>query len=806
MRGVIVARIKELRPRYRKVMADLLDSKLRTILVVASIAVGVFAVGTIANSHMIISADISTGYAAARPANIQIWTDPFDDELARSIARLPGVGEAEGRHIISVQLSADGETWDAYDLVAIDDFSESEINLLKQYAGEQIPEDNELLIERDAFGSASFEVGDMVQVQMPGDTIRTMPVAGIVQDEAGDSADFASAPKGYITLDTLEWLGQPRSFNRLLATVSANPDDEAYIEEIDETIEDKLERSGRQVYRTLLGKTSEHPMTPTVNAMLSVMLALGLLIVVLSGSLIANTLNALLSQHLRQIGVMKLVGARSSQIMGMYLLLIILFAIIALIIAVPLASVAGYALANFISNQLNITLQGFRLIPAVMILQIILALTIPLVAGFIPVNSGSKISVRRAISAEGSDSQPTGGGRLAQMSSRLRWISRPILLSIRNTFRRKGRLALTLFTLIIAGGVFIAVFSARDSMYNFMDLLARNFAYDLSIDFERPYRITKVEDALYLLPDVEYVEGWTAITAEILDADDSVVENMILLAPPVESELVDPEIIAGRWLEPGGAREVVVADAIYLTHPDIQPGDTLRLKMPGKREEDWVLAGVFRFTNQLDDIIAYADYEIISRMQNMPDQSASFRVVTNDDTLAEQERSGAFINRAMKDQGFQIGGVQEGRAILDQAAEAINILVGFLLAMALLTALVGSIGLTGTMGMNVLERTREIGVMRAIGAVDSEIIRSVIVEGASIGLISWFFGALLSIPITYALLDILAVAFSAPIPVNFTADGFIIWLGVVLFLSVVASIIPARNAARLTIREVLAYE
>ena len=143
---------------------------------------------------------------------------------------------------------------------------------------------------------------------------------------------------------------------------------------------------------------------------------------------------------------------------------------------------------------------------------------------------------------------------------------------------------------------------------------------------------------------------------------------------------------------------------------------------------------------------------------------------------------------------------------MDQAAQAINILVGFLLAMALLTALVGSIGLTGTMGMNVLERTREIGVMRAIGAVDSEIMKSVIIEGTLIGLISWFFGALLSIPITYALLDILAVAFSAPIPVNFTADGFIIWLGAVLFLSVAASIIPARNAARLTIREVLAYE
>ena len=798
--------IKALRPRWRKVKADLLDNKLRTFLVVASIAVGVFAVGTIATSHMIVSSDITIGYAAARPANIQISTDLFEDDLVRSIAQMPGVGEAEGRHIISVRLSEDGETWDLFDLVAIDDFSQPEINLLKLFTGEKIPQDNELLIERDAFSATSYDIGDMVQVQLPGDIIRTMPVSGIVLDEAGDSSDFASAPKAYITMDTLEWLGQPRNYNRILATVAVNPDDETHIDDIAATIEDKLERSGRQIYRTLLGKTSEHPMTPTINAMLAVLLALGVLILLLSGSLIANTLNALLSQHFRQIGVMKLVGARSSQIIGMYLLLIVLFALIALIFAVPLASVAGYALAKYIADQLNITLQGFRLIPAVMIMQIILALSITVVTGFIPINNGSKSSVRRAISADGSETQPTDLGRLARLSDWLRWVSRPILLSIRNTFRRKGRLSLTLFTLIMAGGVFIAVFSARASMFSFMQQLGNNFKYDVSLDFERPYRISQVTEALYLIPGVEYVEGWTATPAEVLGEDDSVVENLILLAPPVDSELVEPDMIAGRWLSGGGEREVVVADAIYITHPDIQPGDTLLLKMPGKREEEWTIVGVFRFTNQLEDVFSYADYEEISRLQNMPGQSASFRVVTGATTLAEQERSGAIITRAMREKGFQVDGVREGREILDQAAEAVNVLVGFLLAMALLTALVGSIGLTGTMGMNVLERTREIGVMRAIGAVDSEIIKSVIIEGTFIGLISWFFGALLSIPITFGLLDILAVAFSAPIPISFTADGFVLWLGVVLILSAIASIIPARSAARLTIREVLAYE
>jgi putative ABC transport system permease protein len=127
--------------------------------------------------------------------------------------------------------------------------------------------------------------------------------------------------------------------------------------------------------------------------------------------------------------------------------------------------------------------------------------------------------------------------------------------------------------------------------------------------------------------------------------------------------------------------------------------------------------------------------------------------------------------------------------------------------MALLTASVGSMGLAGTMSMNVMERTREIGILRSIGATDREIMRIVVTEGVLIGAISWLLGVILSIPFTYLLATIVSLAvFSVPITVLFTIDGYLLWLGIVLLLSAIASVLPARNAARLTIREVLAYE
>jgi putative ABC transport system permease protein len=269
-------------------------------------------------------------------------------------------------------------------------------------------------------------------------------------------------------------------------------------------------------------------------------MALGILIVFLSSSLIANTLNALLNQHLRYIGVIKLVGGQRRQVFFMYLTLIMAFGILALLIAIPLGGQGAYGLALFISGELNFNLLGYRIVPAALVVQILVGLFVPLIAGLVPVINGSRITVLRALSGGLADDVKQAKGGEARLSwfdwmqvkatrilaKRGIHIPRPFVISLRNTFRRKSRLALTLFTLTMGGAIFISVMNVRVTLHSYIGEIGKYFAADVSLDFDRPYRLTEVQQKVMQVEGIQHVEGWQFISGEVLDENNEVLENI----------------------------------------------------------------------------------------------------------------------------------------------------------------------------------------------------------------------------------------------------------------------------------------
>ena len=656
-----------MKPRWRKVIHDLLDNKARTLLVVLSIAVGVFSIGVIAGAYQIISNDMSASYSANNPANIELRMSNFDEDVLQMIHNQRGVEDAEGRRVFNVRVRVPGtEKWTTLDMIAFEDFEKNAINLLKPIEGQTMPKKREVMLEQDALQHIDTGVGQQLEFQLPDGSTKTLPVVGVVQDTAAGAGDFLASPYGYITMDTLQYLGQPKLFNRALVIVSERGDDIFHIRDRGAKLKDKLEKNDNTVIRMRFSETHKHPLADTVNAILGILMALGHLDRVpvefvdcqysecLAQSALAvhrcdqarwwAKATSLLHVSHAHHGIWYS-GADDRHSLGWTRRL--------------WTGVIHLRRAEFQSPGLSHCANGSDCADAV-------GLLVPLIAGLVPVINGSRITVLRALSGGLAEdvTQAKGG------EERLPWfdwmqvkatrilakrgihIPRPFVISLRNTFRRKSRLALTLFTLTMGGAIFIAVFNVRVTLHDYIGQIGNYFVADVSLDFDKPYRLTEIQQKVSEMDGVQHVEGWQFVSGELLDEKGEVLENINIFGPPANSQLIEPILVAGRWIQADDVRKMAVSEGVYKYFPDIKPGDTVSLKIDG-RDEIWEVVGIFQFVDR-EGVLAYAPYEYVSKMNHLVNRAYSFRLVTDRHNRPYQDAKAEELDKYFRDIGFKV--------------------------------------------------------------------------------------------------------------------------------------------------------
>ncbi|PKO13660.1 MAG: ABC transporter permease [Chloroflexi bacterium HGW-Chloroflexi-10] len=802
--------VKMMAPRWRKVLKDIWSNKSRTTLVVLSIAIGVFSVGLVSNAYLMMLSDMNTDHQSVNPNSGVLYTSYFGDEELSTINKIDGVELAEGRNSVSARVQTVSGTWITMYIVGIPDLENMQINYLRAATpGDTIfLENKKILIERTAIPLLQVQPGDSLVLEIGENKYKTIEVGSIVHDVTAVSTTFSGQVTAYVDQETLLWLGGSPYYTELLFTVEENKMDKAYITSVADEIAKKFQKGGGMVYATVVMNPGEHYTAEITRTLLATLGFLGLMAVLLSAFLVVNTINALLGQHLRQIGMMKAIGARTDQIIGMYIVLILAFGMIALLFALPVASAANYGVMSLLANMLNYRMGGFRLPLLPILLQAIVAFGVPLLAALVPVIKGSQMTVKDAINNYGVSASAFGMNWFDRLIEKLHTLPRPLLISIRNTFRRKGRLFLTLSTLTLAGAIFIAVFNVKASFDITIQEVLGYFLSDVNIDFNNTYHTRQVEDILYQIPGVEKIESWGIIPADTVytELDQETITKVILWAPPNDSQLVQPVITSGRWLIPEDQNAVVVGNHFLTERPDVKVGDQINMRILEK-EHTFTVVGTFLMAGNVIPPFLYVNYDALANIIGGAGRTYGVRIVTTTPDPLLQRSVADQAEEQLKLSGIGISSITTGAENQQQQMMTINILVYCLLVMAALIALVGGVGLMGTMSMNVLERTREIGVMRSIGASNRSIRSLVVMESMLIGTISWFLGTLLALPISKLLSSVIGVAFvQAPLTFRFALDGFLIWLFVVLIISGIASLIPATNAVKLTVRDILAYE
>ena len=791
-------------PRWKKVTRDLFNNKTRTILTMLSIAVGVFAVGVVTVIGSISLPDMEADYASANPASATIYCAPFDDTLLASIRSIPGVAGAEGRSTATGQILLANGQKTAVQMVGIPASDKMKINLLKYQDSIISLGKKEIIFDRSATVTG-IKPGEQVSIELPDGKIKTLVFKGYVHDVTIIPYAFDGTIPAYITPETVEWLGGTTQYTSLIFNVLDYKKDKTHVADVANTISDKLKKGGTEVYSIFVFNPGRHFATDIFMAVMAILNILGWLTVFLSAFLVVNTVNSLMSQHTRQIGIMKSIGGNSNQIISMYLALISFFGVISYLFAVPLASYLGYQVCVFMSEFINFNLRPFRLIPEALALQAAIAFLVPITASLVPITAGVRMTVREAITSYGVD-QGLGSSLIDRLLEHIRFLSRPMIISLRNSIRRKGRLLLTLSTLTLGGAIFIAVFNLWGALGMTMQQIEGYFLADVNIHFTRSYRSQKVQDLVMSVPGVVGFEGWKSASGQVLSLDKKNGVEINFLAPPPGSTLISPILTSGRWLVPADENAVVIGNHLVKERPDLKSGDNITIKI-NQKEYSFHIVGIYKMAGNVTPPILYANASYIGKITDTPGQIAEAHIITASHDLNTQRQVAQALQVLLKNEGMPVASVQLGVEWRQQQTSQTDVMVYFMLVMALLIALVGGLGLMGTMGMNIMERIREIGVMRAIGASSLDIQIIVVLEGILIGLVSWFTGVILSIPITFALnYGVGTSMFNTPLDFVFGSQGIFAWLVGVLLLASLSSLLPAWNASRLTIRELLAYE
>jgi putative ABC transport system permease protein len=787
-------------PRWRKVLADLTLSRARTVLVVLSIAIGVFAVGSMLTSRVVLERGINDAFGAANSASAVLLTEPFGPDLVEAAKAQPGIADAEGRATLPVRLQT-GDDWSNLRLNAIADFDDIRIDRVISETGSWPPAAGEVVLERASIGATGAEPGDQVVIETPDGARHTLTVSGAAWDPGTvDPATADGTLYGYIRMETLAALGQPETFNELHLVAADTPHDLTQGELIAGLVRDEvLEPAGVAVHRTAVHDTPRYHATQLTSALSLIFTLLGGLVLLLGVFLVVNTVSALLAQQVRQIDIMKAIGGRRRQIVLLYLGLVLAYGVIGAAIALPLAALGAWAFSGFIAGMLNVDASGPRFPPSVVAIEIGLALLVPLLSALAPVLRGTRLTVREALTSYGLANSTGRAGIVECLISRLRGVSRPVLLALRNTFRRRGRLALTLATLTLGGALFASVTSINASLNSTLDEVIQYFDYDVELTMQNPEPVADAVREAEAIPGVDHAEGWIATNASRVRPDGTQNSNVWVMAAPVESGMVKPTLVEGRWVQPGEAALVVNVD-FQGDEPDIGVGDTVTLRMEG-HEVRWPVVGVI--TSQMMGPVVFAPYETLSEALGMSGEAN--RIVL--DVSGSDAGIAQVAEQRLRESGLSVVQVQTRNERIEGTQGLFDILVMLLMVVGGLLVVVGSLGLAGAMSLNVLERRREIGVMRAIGASNRTVARIVVVEGLAVGLLSWLLGALLALPLSWALGNVIGVAFMrSPLAYTFSIVGVLLWLVLVVVLSVIASVLPARGAWRLSVREVLAYE
>ena len=556
-----------------------------------------------------------------------------------------------------------------------------------------------------------------------------------------------------------------------------------------------------------------HPHWELMVGVIDMLLGFSLLGFVLSCVLSATLIAGFLAPQARQVGVMKALGASDRQIVGMYAALVAVLGVVAVAIGVPLGIASGCALARSVGEILNFDLQSMAVPSGIWVSEAAAGVLLPLLLALWPIVRAARRPVREALDDYGVADRTvvrsvSRGGTLLPAA---------LWLAVRNSLRRRSRLALTLLLLGAAGVLFITSLNLSAAWQRNAAAAVVERHVDLEMAFAGPQPAAAVLALAMTVPGVRGVEEYSAEGVAIARADginlthtfpDGGHGSLRLDGVRPDGRFLSAPITVGSWLRADVANAahpgVVLNPAARNFFPGVRLGELLRVLVRGRVLTLQVVGVIDEHLAPATIYISAADYAAAVEETGM---IRGLRISLGRGDEKSALAAADALERSLEAAGFHVAEATSKAQIAKAYGGHFYILIFTLRTMASLMAAVGVLGLGSAMSTSVLERRREFGVLRAIGASSRTVLFVVTGEGLFIAMLSLAFAVLLAIPTTLLVANLVRLPVLGPWRcVAYSFAALPVWSTIVCLSAVVASVLPAHRATRLTLHAALAYQ
>jgi putative ABC transport system permease protein len=508
-----------------------------------------------------------------------------------------------------------------------------------------------------------------------------------------------------------------------------------------------------------------------------------------------------LAPQVRQIAVMKAIGARNFQIIGMYSTLVLLLALGALIVGLPIGVVAGKWLAAFLVDLLNFEIENGSIPNSVLGICVLLGIGAPLFAALWPIVAAARKSVRESIDYFGVSSNASNRW-LSKLCNRVRFKTVSAQLALRNLSRRKAQLTLAMSLLVLTGAVFMLAGNLLGLWRTVTTASIAEQLSDIQVSLRRPEPEAAVNEAIMSVAGVRIVEPARMQWTNVDDGDgfSFSTRSLPLSAVVAGSKLQKLDVQTGRWLLADDENSVVLNSAAatnVFAHAKV--GDEISL-LVNRKSLRLKVVGIAR--DMFNSAAAYTTQTAFAKVVDSKGLVRNVRVGL--EAGVDAAVTAKAIEQLLAARNLPARGAYTKAVGSASITAHTYIFTAMMLLIVVSVAKIAIAGLASCMSTAVIERTREFGVMRTLGARAHDIQNSVILEAIMIGLLSWVFALLLAFPLTMWIGKILSAILNRQLPLVVSPTVAVLWLVGVVLVATIASVAPAKRAAGLTIRQTLA--